>query len=65
MTLDEAIATLERYQSWRLGDDSEMLNPKTISMAINTVLDNVKEIKVKIPSGGFVVPDPTKENDKI
>lgn len=75
MTLEEAISTLERYQSWRLGDNSEMLEPKVITMAIDTVLRNVKEMKAKqndfLPNGGFVAHDskdtmrPTKENDKV
>jgi len=48
MTLIEAIATIEYYQSWRLGDDSEMIHtemihPKLLTKALNIVLDEAKK----------------------
>ena len=43
MTLIEAIATIEYYQSWRLGDDTEMVHPKTLTKALNIVLDEAKK----------------------
>ena len=43
MTLLEAIATIEHYQSWRLGADTEMIHPKTLTNALNIVLDEAKK----------------------
>lgn len=43
MTLLEAIATIEYYQSWRLGADTEMIHPKILTKALNIVLDEAKK----------------------
>ena len=43
MTLLEAIATIEHYQSWRLGADTEMIHPKILTKALNIVLDEAKK----------------------
>ena len=43
MTLIEAIATIEHYQSWRLGADTEMIHPKILTKALNIVLDEAKK----------------------
>jgi len=43
MTLTEAIATIEYYQSWRLGADTEMIHPKILTKALNIVLDEAKK----------------------
>ena len=43
MTLLEAIATIEYYQSWRLGDDTEIIHPKILTKALNIVLDEAKK----------------------
>jgi len=40
---DEAIATIEYYQSWRMGDDAEMIHPKILTKALNIVLDEAKK----------------------
>ena len=43
MTLIEAIATIEYYQSWRLGADTEMIHPKILTKALNIVLEEAKK----------------------
>lgn len=43
MTLQEAIAILEKYQAWRLGAETEMLDTKTITQAINVILNEFKK----------------------
>jgi len=43
MTLTEAIATIEYYQSWRLGADTKMIHPKILTKALNIVLDEAKK----------------------
>jgi hypothetical protein len=71
MTLDEAIETLEKYQSWRMGcEDSEMIKPRVITIALDVVIKIVKESKTALPNGGYAVEgnpksmQPTFENDK-
>lgn len=74
MTLEKAIETLERYQSWRLGDDTDILKHRNITESIDMVLKSIKEFKSKLkdclPNGGYVVHGvknsmyPTFENDK-
>lgn len=43
MTLIEAITTIEYYQSWRLGDDTEMIHPKVLTKALDMLLDEAKK----------------------
>ena len=43
MTLIEAIATIEYYQSCRMGADTEMVHPKVLTKALNIVLDEAKK----------------------
>ena len=43
MTLLEAIATIEYYQSWRMGADTGMVHPKVLTKALNIVLDEAKK----------------------
>jgi len=43
MTLIEAIATIEYYQSWRMGADTGMVHPKVLTKALNIVLDEAKK----------------------
>ena len=43
MTLHEAIAILEEYQAWRLGAETEMINPKVLTQAIDLILNEVKK----------------------
>ena len=42
MKLQESIDILEYHQQWRLGKNDEMLNPKVISEAIETILNHLK-----------------------
>ena len=42
MKLQEAIEILEYHQEWRLGKNDEMLDPKVISEAIETILNHLK-----------------------
>ena len=43
MTLPEAIATIEYYQSWRMGADTGMIHPKILTNALNIVLGEAKK----------------------
>ena len=43
MTLIEAIATIEYYQSWRMGADTEIIHPKILTKALNIVLEEAKK----------------------
>lgn len=43
MTLHEAITILEEYQAWRLGAETELINPKVLTQAINVILNEVKK----------------------
>ena len=43
MTLPEAIATIEYYQSWRMGADTKIIHPKILTKALNIVLDKAKK----------------------
>ena len=38
MTYEEAIKTLKIHQEWRLGAELEMIEPKVITKAIDTIL---------------------------
>ena len=38
MTYEEAIKTLKIHQEWRLGAEIEMIEPKVITKAIDTIL---------------------------
>lgn len=42
MKIDEAIKILENHNKWRLGADVQMINPKTLTEAINTVVEHYK-----------------------
>lgn len=53
MPLNDAIRELRRHQSWRLGADIAATNPKTLTQAIEVVLDaaerfseNLEAIKI-------------------
>jgi len=43
MTLIEAIATIEYYQSWRMGADTQMIHPKILTKALDMLLDEAKK----------------------
>ena len=43
MTLPEAITIIENYQAWRLGAETEMIDPKVITQAIDVILNEVKK----------------------
>lgn len=43
MTLTEAIAIIEYYQSWQLGDDTEMIQQKILTKALNILLYEAKK----------------------
>lgn len=43
MTLYEAIALLETYQTWRRGAEIEQPNPKQVGIAIDLILREVKK----------------------
>ena len=45
MTEEEALSILKRYQEWRLGADTEMIEPKEITKAIDIVI-NVIDTKL-------------------
>lgn len=45
MTLSEAIKTLEDYNSWRLGAETEMIHPKIITEAIEIAINILKQLK--------------------
>jgi len=45
MTLDESILTLEKYNNWRTGDDSEMIHPRLITEAIEIAIHQLKQLK--------------------
>ena len=48
MTLQEAMWVLKIHQEWRLGaEDIDMLEPKIITGAIDTILTSYKEIYTK------------------
>ena len=38
MTLQEAIKILKEHNLWRRGDDSEMINPTTLGIAIDLIV---------------------------
>ena len=42
MTLPEAIKVLEEYNSWRLGADTKMLDPKVITEALEIAIHLLK-----------------------
>ena len=42
MTIPEAIALLRRFNAWRCGADTPMLNPREITEAINTVIVEIE-----------------------
>ncbi len=42
MSLEEAISIMDEYQAWRLGAETEQLNPNVITEAIDCVLNAVK-----------------------
>lgn len=42
MGINEAIKILENHNKWRLGADVQMTNPKTLTEAINTVVEHYK-----------------------
>ncbi len=44
MSLKEAIEILKQYNNWRLGDDSDMLDPKLISEAIELVIQEYEKL---------------------
>jgi hypothetical protein len=44
MKLEDAVKVLEEYQSWRKGNDSEMLHPKVISEAIEVAINLLKQM---------------------
>ena len=44
MTLKKAIKVLKIYNNWRLGDDSDMLDPKLISEAIELVIQEYEKL---------------------
>ena len=43
MTIPEAIAILEEYQAWRLGAETEMIDPKALTQSIDLILKEVKK----------------------
>ena len=43
MTLDDAVRILRAYNSWRRGDESKMLSPELVGLAIDTVLENCQK----------------------
>lgn len=43
MTLTEAIEILDEFQAWRLGAETEQLNPRVITEALESVLNVVKQ----------------------
>lgn len=40
MTLSEAIKILKEHNEWRRGDDSEMVNPTTLGIAIDLIIQH-------------------------
>jgi len=75
MTLEEAIKIVEKHQEWRMGADTEMEHPRTLSLALNTLILGIKKLQEKLsdrlPNGGMRVHgiknsmQPTTENDKF
>ena len=43
LTIQDALKILKNHQEWRVGADIEMLNPKAISVAINTVIEYLED----------------------
>ena len=46
MKLNEAIATLQNYNDWRVGKEIPMPEPKKITEAIDAALNILKGLKV-------------------
>ena len=40
MTLPEAVKILKDHNAWRRGDDSEMINPTTLGIAIYLIIEH-------------------------
>ncbi len=47
MTYEEAMWVLKIHQEWRLGADIDMLEPKIITGAIDTILTSYNEMYTK------------------
>lgn len=45
MTLDECIETLQNYNDWRRGSDTDQPDPKKIGIAIDTAIENLKKLQ--------------------
>jgi hypothetical protein len=45
MELIRAIEILTEYNKWRLGEDTQMLEPSLITVAINKVIANYNQTK--------------------
>ena len=45
MTLPEAIKILKEHNEWRRGDDSEMINPTTLGIAIDLIVKHLEAEK--------------------
>ncbi len=48
MELDKAIAFVKNYQEWRRGAETPMPNPKEISIAIDTLLNEIEKCKKEL-----------------
>ena len=47
MKIKNIIKVLERYNEWRRGDDSEMLEPRFIGFVIDEAIRELKKIEGK------------------
>ena len=55
MGINEAIKILENHNKWRLGADVQMANPKTLTEAINTVVEHYKYGSTKDENASYYV----------